>query len=131
MIVLKTEKIAKNPIARAVAADKLKKRMLDQRIELFMLDEGQDARAQVIPIADSVFVLAAAYQMMKWEETVEFRKLRSAMTVLTECSERQFRWHMADTVTIDNAITICVDNWRKVPPTVLYEAIQHIMSTMR
>jgi len=38
---------------------------------------------------------------------------------------------MADTVTIDNAITICVDNWRKVPPTVLYEAIQHIMSTMK
>lgn len=131
MIVLKTEKIAKNPIARAVAADKLKKRMLDQRIELFMMDEGQDARAQVIPIADSVFVLAAAYEMMKWEDKVEFRKLKSAMMVLTECSERKFKWYRSDTVTIDNAITICVDNWRKVPPTVLYEAIQHIMSTMK
>lgn len=131
MIVLKTEKIARNPIARAVAAEKLKKRMLDQRIELFMMDEGQDARAQVIPIADSVFVLAAAYEMIKWEDKVEFRKLKSAMMVLTECSERKFKWRKADTVTIDNAITICVDSWKKVPPTVLYEAIQHVMGTMK
>lgn len=131
MIVLKTEKIARNPIARAVAAAKLKKGMLDQRIELFMMDEGQDARAQVIPIADSVFVMAAAYEMMKWEDKVEFRKLKSAMMVLTQCSERKFKWHMADTVTIDNAITICVDNWRKVPPKVLYEAIQHVMGTIK
>jgi hypothetical protein len=131
MIVLKTEKIARNPIARAMAADKLKKAMLNQRIELFMMEEGQDARAQVIPIANSIFVLAAAYEMMEWQDKVEYRKMRSAMNVLTECSERKFKWRTIDTVTIDNAISICVDNWRKVPPSVLYEAIQHITSTMK
>jgi hypothetical protein len=131
MIVLKTEKIARNPIARAIAADKLKKAMLNQRIELFMMEEGQDARAQVIPIANSIFVLAAAYDMMEWHDKVEYRKIRSAMNVLTECSERKFKWRTIDTVTIDNAISICVDNWRKIPPSVLYEAIQHITGTMK
>lgn len=131
MIVLKDQKVARNPVARAVAASNLKKRMLDQRIELFMMDEGQDARSQVLPIADCVFVLAAAYEMMRWEDKVDYRKLRSAMIILTECSERKFKWRTADTVTIDNAITICVDNWRKVPPTVLYEAIQLVMGKIR
>ena len=131
MIVLKSRQVAKNPVARAVAAEKLKKQMLAQRIKLFMMEEGYDAVREVIPIADSVFVLAAAYEMMGWEDQVEYRKLRSAMLVLTECSERKFKWRKIDTVTIDNAIGICVDNWKKVPPETLYNAIQHIMGTMK
>jgi hypothetical protein len=131
MIVLKDQKIARNPIAKVFAAQQLKKRMVDQRIQLFMLEEGQDARDQILPISDSVFIVAYAYEMMEQKDTVNYRKLRSAMQVLTDCAERGFTWRINDTITIDNAIGICVDNWTKIPSVTLQKAMNHILGTMK
>jgi hypothetical protein len=131
MIVLKDQKIARNPVAKAIAAQQLKKRMVDQRIHLFMLEENEDARAQIMPISDSVFIVACAYEMMEQKDTVNYRKLRSAMQVLTDCAERGFIWRTSDAVTIDNAIGICVDNWTKIPSVTLQKAMTHILGTMK
>ena len=131
MIVLKDQNVARNPIAKVFAAQKLKKRMVDQRIQLFMLEEGQDARDQILPISDSVFIVACAYEMMGQKDTVNYRKLRSAMQVLTDCAERKFTWQASDAVTIDNAIGICVDNWTKIPSVTLQKAMTHILGTMK
>ncbi len=131
MIVLKDRNIARNPIARAVAFNQLKQKMLDQRIQLFMLDEGADARNAILPISDAVFVMAYAYELLDKEDSIEYRKLKSAMLVLTACSERKFVWRKSDTVTIDNAIVICVEQWIKVPPKILQNAINHILGTMK
>lgn len=131
MIVLKDQKIARNPVARAVAAQQLKKRMVDHRIQLLMLDEGVDAKEHVMPISDSIFIMAYALQLDGKEDSTEHRKLRSAMLVLVDCSERRFIWHKADAITIDNAIDICVSNWTKVPSDTLQEAMNHILGTIR
>jgi len=131
VIVLKDQKIARNPVARAVAAQQLKKRMVDHRIQLLMLDEGVDAKEHVMPISDSIFIMAYALQLDGKEDSTEHRKLRSAMLVLVDCSERRFIWHKADAITIDNAIDICVSNWTKVPSDTLQEAMNHILGTIR
>jgi hypothetical protein len=131
MIVLKEKNVARNPVARAIAAQQLKKRMLDHRIELLMLDEGADARSNILPISDAIFIMAYAYELMKKEDSVEYRKLKSAMLTLTSCSERRFIWHKADAITIDNAIGICVDNWMAVPYDLLQHSINHILGTMK
>lgn len=131
MIVLKHRNVAKNPVARAIASQQLKKKMLDHRIQLLMLDEGVDAAAHILPISDAVFVMAYAYQLMGKEDSVEFRKLRSAMLTLIQCSERKFIWRKIDGITIDNAIEICVDNWRTVPHDLLQQSINNILGTMK
>lgn len=131
MIVLKDQKIARNPVARAVAAQQLKKRMVDHRIQLLMLDEGVDAKEHIMPISDSIFIMAYALQLDGKEDSTEHRKLRSAMLVLVDCSERRFIWHKADAITIDNAIDICVSNWTKVPSDTLQEAMNHILGTIQ
>ena len=131
MIVMKDQKIARNPVARAVAAQKLKERMVDQRIQLFMLDEGVDARANILPISDAVFVMSYALELVNQKESTDYRKLKSAMKVLAECSERKFAWHRADAITIDNAIQITVDRWIKIPTNTLHEAMTHILGTMK
>jgi hypothetical protein len=131
MIVLRDKNVARNPIARAVAAQQLKTKMLDQRIQLLMLDDGVDARANILPISDAVFVMAYAYELIGKEDSVEYRKLKSAMLTLTACSERKFKWHKADAITIDNAIGICVDNWQTVPHDLLQQSINHILGTMK
>ena len=86
MIVLRDKNVARNPVARAIAAQQLKAKMLDCRIQLLMLDEGVDARANILPISDAVFVMAYAYELMGKEDSVEYRKLKSAMLTLTACS---------------------------------------------
>lgn len=131
MIVLKDRNVARNPVARAIAAQQLKKRMVDHRIQLLMLDEGVDARQHILPISDSVFIMAYALELDGKEDSIEHRKLRSAMLVLVACSERKFIWHKADAITIDNAIEICVSNWTKVPSETLQEAMNYILGTMR
>jgi hypothetical protein len=131
MIVLRERNVAKNPVARAVAAQQLKKKMLDHRIQLLMLDDGVDARAHILPISDAVFVMSYAYELMEQKDSVEYRKLKSAMLTLTACSERKFKWHKADAITIDNAIGICVDNWKSVPHDLLQHSINHILGTMK
>lgn len=131
MIVIRERNVAKNPVARAVAAQQLKKKMLDHRIQLLMLDDGVDARAHILPISDAVFVMAYAYELMEQKDSVEYRKLKSAMLTLTACSERKFKWHKADAITIDNAIGICVDNWKSVPHDLLQHSINHILGTMK
>jgi len=130
MIVLKDRNVARNPVARAIAAQQLKKRMVDHRIQLFMLDEGIDARSHILPISDSVFIMAYALELAGREDTTEYRKLKSAMLVLVNCSERKFVWHKADTITIDNAIDICVNNWTTVSSSILHEAMNHILGTI-
>jgi hypothetical protein len=131
MIVLKDQKIARNPVAKAIAAQQLKKRMVDQRIQLFMLDDGEDATAQIMPISDAVFIMAYAFELINKEQSIEHRKLRSAMLVLVACSERKFIWHKADAITIDNAIDICVKEWTKIPSVTLQKAMNHILGTMK
>jgi mitochondrial fission protein ELM1 len=95
-----------------------------------MLDEGVDARSHILPISDSVFIMAYALELAGREDTTEYRKLKSAMLVLVNCSERKFVWHKADTITIDNAIDICVNNWTTVSSSILHEAMNHILGTI-
>jgi hypothetical protein len=96
-----------------------------------MLDEGVDAKEHIMPISDSIFIMAYALQLDGKEDSTEHRKLRSAMLVLVDCSERRFIWHKADAITIDNAIDICVSNWTRVPSDTLQEAMNHILGTIR
>jgi len=105
--------------------------MVDQRIQLLMLDEGEDARSNILPISDAVFVMAYALELVDQKESTDYRKLKSAMNVLVKCSERKFAWQRADAITIDNAIQITVDKWIKIPTNTLHEAMTHILGTMK
>lgn len=131
MIVLKDRNVARNPVARAIAAQQLKKRMVDQRIQLLMLDEDEDARENILPISDAIFVMAYALELVNDMESTDYRKLKSAMLVLVACSERKFAWRKADAITIDNAIQITVERWIKIPTNTLHDAMTHILGTMK
>lgn len=131
MIVIKDRNVARNPVARAIAAQQLKKRMVDHRIQLLMLYEGDDAREHILPIADPIFIMSYAFEQMGEDDSVEHRKLRSAMLVLVACSERKFTWKKVDAITIDNAIDICVNNWRRIPPDIFQESMNHILGTIK
>ena len=127
MIVLKDKNIARNPIARAIAKQKLKQNMLDMRIHFLMMDDGTQCQTEILTISDAIFVMACCYEFTNQQDSVEFRKLRSAMNVLTECSESGFKWRREWAMTIDNAIDICSENWTKIPSTIFQRAMKHIL----
>ena len=127
MIVLKDRNISRNPVAKAIAKQQLKQAMLDMRIALLMMEEGDDVHEHVLTISDSIFVVAASYELMGWQDTPEFRKLRSGMNVLTECSETGFKWKKEWAITVDNTIDICAENWTKIPSPTFQRAMTHIL----
>lgn len=127
MIVLKDRNVARNPVARAIAKQKLKQNMLDMRIHFLMMDDGTPCQSEVLTISDAIFVMACCYEFMKQEQCVEFRKLRSAMRILEECSETGFKWRREWAMTIDNAIDICSENWTKIPSIIFQRAMKHIL----
>jgi hypothetical protein len=127
MIVLKRQHVARNPVARAIAKQKLRESMLDMRIKFLMMSDGQDCREEVLTISDSIFVIACCYDMLGKSESVEFRKLKSSMNILTQCSETGFKWNPDWAITIDNAIDICEENWTKIPSTVFQKAMKTIL----
>ena len=127
MIVIKERNVARNPIARAIAKKQLNEAMLDMRIALLMMDDGESCQPHILTISDSIFVMATCYEMLDQKDTAEFRKLKSAMNILTTCSETGFKWDRKWAITIDNAIGICADNWTKIPSTVFQRAMKHIL----
>ena len=127
MIRLTERNIARNPVARAFAKQKLKQSMLDLRIRFMLMDDGEACESEVLTISDSIFVMSCCYEFLGQKDSIEFRKLRSAMNVLTECSESQFKWRKEWAVTIDNAIDICSENWTKIPSVTFQRAMKHIL----
>lgn len=131
MIRLKDKNISKNPIARAVAKKQLYSAMLDARIHILMMEEGESAESTLAPIAEGIFVMARAYELMDEMESVDYRKLRSAMLIFVECSENKFTWRQSYAITVTNAIEICVDNWTRVPVKTLQLAIHEVTGKIK
>ena len=130
MLQLKTKNIALNPVGRAVAKKKLHSAMLDARIHILMLDEGADAIDILMPIKDGIYVMARSYELLNKTDSVEFRKLKSAMRILEECSANRFIWRQSYAITMNNAIELCVTEWSKIPPHTFHLAIVDVLGTM-
>lgn len=116
--------VALNPIARAIAKEKLRSVVTTMRIKFMMLGEGEDCVEYAVPVATPVYAMLGALEAIGETESVDFRMLKSGAKVLLEISERKFRWRRADAVTIDNALEICERRWPGIAPRVLNEQIQ-------
>lgn len=114
---------ANNPVARAIAKQKLKEAMLDMRIHLLMMDDGADCEKEILTINESIHVVAYCYEAMGKVDSVEFRMLRSAIKILIECSSKGFIWDTGWAITIDNAIKIASEKWSKIPSEVFNDAL--------
>jgi hypothetical protein len=115
--------VALNPIARAIAKEKLRSVVTTMRIKFFLLEDGDECAGYAMPVATPVYAMLGALTAVGETESADARKLRSGAKVLLEISERQFKWRKADAVTIDNALEICERRWTSIPPRVLNQQI--------
>jgi len=122
----KSKSLTRNPIARAYAIKKMKEAVVSHRISIFMLDEGQEASSELTATSLPVFAMMYCLEETNQEDSIEYRKLKSAVNVLLECSGNEFKWKKDYAITLDNALGIAQDEWGKIPPELLGRAIDHL-----
>jgi len=111
-----------NPVARAVAKQKVKEAMTDHRISLLILDEGENCQSEMFTSSKAIFIIAYCLEEMGKTDSPEFRKIKSALNICVECS-KDWKWKKEWAITIDNALQICQDEWGKVDPEMLKKAV--------
>ena len=117
-----------NPIARAIAKQKLKESITSHRISIFLLDDGENAVSEMVATYLPVYAMMTCLEELKQTDSVEYRKLKSAGNILLRCSESGFKWKREYTITIDNALEICQEQWTRIPPKTLNRAINALTS---
>ena len=118
-----SKQVGLNPVARAVARENLKKTVLDQKIQLYMLQDGAPCNDIVIPmmLVLTAFVLAAERDRAVGPEVREVRILRGAISaceqMITNNSYRQ-----VNTTTLDVALDCAVDLSKRLAPALFNAA---------
>lgn len=112
-----------NPVARAVAKNNLRKAILDMRIQLFMLDEGESCASELATVSFIVDVLMLAMLAQERTDCPEFRKLRSAWGVLDAGMKGGSVWRRSHVVTLDNALEIAGEELARLPAQLVSECI--------
>lgn len=110
-----SQKVGTNPVARAIAKKRFQQSITDMRIQIFVLDEGEDCLSDLATIYVIVNAVMFALIATHREDSLECRKLRSAWGVLDRGMRSDCGWSKSDTVTLDNALEIAGAEWAKFP----------------
>lgn len=127
MLIRKTSrKIGRNPVARAVALQKLEETARTYRIALYLTQDGANL-AEDVPL---MLVVARAMLIgLGDERSSDVGKLKSAVKLLEELRTRPYS--KDDTVTLDNMFAIVLDRYKELAPDVANSAIQQAMKVSK
>ena len=127
MATLTVKKVKKqtgmNPIARAVARENLRKSVLDQKIQLYFLKDGDECRGVVGPIflLMSAFVLAAGRDENVGSDAREVRILKGAISACDQMMTND-SYRPANTTTLDVALDCAIELSKQVDHVLFNEA---------
>ena len=100
--------VARNPVAKAVARQKLKARLTSAKLRIFMLDPGVDDSEYLAPLMHVLLVIARAAEF-QWPDTesmpvnerVSYNIIRGGCSAIESVLRR---WDPAQAVAIEQAI---------------------------
>ena len=127
MTTLTVKKVKKqtgmNPIARALARENLRKSVLDQKIHLYFLKDGDQCRDVVgaIFLLMTAFVLAASRDENIDSDAREVRILKGAISACDQMLSTD-SYRTANTTTLDLALDCAVDLSKQVDHVLFNEA---------
>lgn len=119
-----TEAIARNPIARAVAKQKLAASIRDALIKFYLTPRGepmpQDAQ-------DAAEVIITAIQILD-QRGKDDPVMRAAISTLAQCSNDEFRWRPEYTTTVDVALQRALEVFRQSNATETQKAYKFVQA---
>ena len=119
---------ALNPVARAIAREKMKEAVTTQRIAIFLLDDDEACADTAVVLSLPIYAMMICLERMGELDSGDARKLKSACKVLGELAERQFKWRKAYAITIDNSLEICQRRWSGILPNMLHKVLSELES---
>ena len=119
---------ALNPVARAIAKEKMKEAVTTQRIAIFFLDDDEVCADTATVLALPIYALMISLERIGELDSGDARKLKSGCKVLGELSERGFKWRKSYAITIDNSLEICQRRWVDIPPKMLNDVLHDLES---
>ena len=96
------EKVARNPVARAVAMAGLSQSMRTFKISLYGLDEGSEQASKLITASEILAVSLRIRELQGSNDGVPV--MRGAESAILQRAQHGFRWRNADAVAIDVAL---------------------------
>ena len=104
--------VARNPVARAIARQRVAESVRDFACRLYMLADGEDVAADVVASAKVIAVALAAAELRGEQDGADYRVMKGAMGALVAISERGNRWKTTDAVAIDVGLQRAVEVYR-------------------
>ena len=115
-----------NPVARAIARDRLRKIMRDWQISLLMLEDGAECRDHVVLAAQIITSTMQAMEMAGRAGAAEFAVMRGAISALQQCAERGFSWRRAAAPAVDVAAQRVLEIYPSIPSDIATKAFRQV-----
>jgi hypothetical protein len=117
------KQVGMNPIARAIARERLRDSIVDQKIQLYLLKEGVECSNIIAPIflLMTAFILAASRDKNLGSKVREVRILKGAVSACEQMMDDDF-YRQVNTTTLDVALDCAVDLSKKVDPVLFNDA---------
>jgi hypothetical protein len=112
-----------NPIARAVARENLRKSVLDQKIQLYFLKEGEQCKdvLGVVFLLLTAFALAASRDKNVGSDAREVRIIKGAISACDQMMANDY-YCQVNTTTLDVALDCAVELSKQVDHVLFNEA---------
>jgi len=117
--------VGMNPVARAVAKQKLTEAITSYRISIYFNEQGEDACSDYLTMST---MIDATMGGMSDGSSLDYRKLKSGMSVIAQAALRGWTWDKDDTVTLDCALAIVLVVFPSLPPQVANASIRRVIA---
>jgi len=117
-----------NPLVHKVALNNLRQRVVDMRIQMLMMDDGEYCATHVLLLNQQLTVLSLALEARQMQDSEPYQALAAAHGVFRACAECGFKWNKADAMVVDQALGVFLEWTGKLPVAELVEATQKMLA---
>lgn len=116
-----------NPVAQAMAREQMRKAMLDQKIEIYLLADGDDCAGLCAALGLTLAVIGMATELdpAQNRDGLELRILRGGLSALAQMSASG-RWARINAPALDRAIDAAMTLCKAVKPIYINQAYRRL-----
>ena len=113
-----------NPVARAIAREKLMQSMRAVKISLYLTEDGAEVRVIIDEVSKLISTTLFACHHDKVDLHLDI--MREALEILADMSEDQFRWRKSGAVLLDDAMDAVLLATPKLSAKAIHYALTNI-----
>lgn len=118
--------VARNPVARAVAMTRMRQAVLDFRLRLHFLPDGQRVDGDVHSAMQVLTVCLLAMDALGRAEEPDAKVMRGAQSTLLQCASQNCTWRVSYAQAVDIGLQRAVECFRTLPADVTARAWQRM-----